>query len=86
MASTVYLLCALTSLLCTVLLGRAYAGSRLPLLYWSFLCFAGLSAANALTFIDLVVFPAVDLSIYRSGITLCSILVLLYALILKADI
>ena len=50
MATIVYILCALTSSLCAVLLLRRYARSRLRLLLWSGLCFIGL-ALNALLLI-----------------------------------
>lgn len=85
MAFTVYILCAITSLMCTLLLGRAYIRNRAPLLYWSFICFAGLSLANILIFIDLVLAPHTDLSMYRNAVTLISITSLVYGLIIKAE-
>lgn len=57
MASAVYLLCALTSLLCAVLLLRGFFRGRKRLLLWSGLCFAGLTLSNALMFVDLVLLP-----------------------------
>ena len=63
----VYLLCALTSVLCAVLLTRSYLRSRTRLLLWSALCFLGLALNNVLLFIDLVILPVeVDLSIVRT--------------------
>jgi hypothetical protein len=85
MASTVYLLCAFTSLVCTVLLARAYRASRVRLLFWSILCFAGLTASNILLVIDLVFFPSgPDLMIWRTGVTLAAVGALLYGLIVDA--
>ena len=85
MASTVYLLCALTSLLCTILLARAYRASRVRLLFWSILCFAGLTASNVLLFIDLVVLSSgPDLMVWRTGVTLAAVGALLYGLIVDA--
>jgi hypothetical protein len=82
MAEIVYLLCALTSLACAALLIRSYLAARTGLLLWSSVCFAGLAANNSLLFVDLVLVPsAIDLSIYRGGIALCSMLVLIYGLI-----
>jgi hypothetical protein len=82
MAELVYLLCALTSLACAVLLIRSYLKARTGLLLWSSMCFAGLAANNALLFVDLVLVPVdIDLSMYRAVIALCSMLVLLYGLI-----
>ena len=48
MSQTVAALCALTSLACTVLLARAWLASRVPLLFWCMLCFAGLTLNSAL--------------------------------------
>ncbi len=82
MAEAVYLLCALTSLLCAVLLFRSYRAQRSRLLMWSTLCFAGLAINNILLFVDLVVVPdAVDLSLARSGTALASVLLLLIGLV-----
>ncbi|HEY3569576.1 MAG TPA: DUF5985 family protein [Thermoanaerobaculia bacterium] len=81
MASVVYALCALTSGLCAVLLWRAYRASRARLLLWSSLSFIGLACNNLLLFIDLVVVPSMDFSLYRSLVAAGSILVLLLGLI-----
>lgn len=83
MAPAVYLLCGLTSLVCTFLLARAYRTSRVRLLFWSMLCFAGLTASNIILFIDLVVVPTgPDLLIPRTVLTLASVGALLYGLIM----
>jgi heme/copper-type cytochrome/quinol oxidase subunit 4 len=81
MASFFYTLCALVSLACTVLLLRGYAKSRARLLLWSGLCFLGLTFSNLLVFIDLQVFPQIDLYIWRLVTATIAILVLLYGLI-----
>ncbi|HEY4596605.1 MAG TPA: DUF5985 family protein [Thermoanaerobaculia bacterium] len=81
MASVVYALCALTSILCAVLLWRAYRASRARLLLWSSLSFIGLACNNLLLFVDLVVVPSVDLSLYRSLLAAISVMVLLLGLI-----
>jgi uncharacterized protein DUF5985 len=81
MAEIVYLLCAVTSLLCGGLLLRSYLHNRTQLLFWSSLCFLGLAVNNILLFIDLVVVPAVDLSMYRALSALLAIGLLLFGLI-----
>ena len=81
MAETVYLLCAAASLLCAVLLHRGYARSRAQLLLWSCLCFYGLTLNNVLLFVDLVVVPQVDLSVWRAATALAALLALLTGLI-----
>lgn len=81
MAEIVYLLCAVTSLLCAGLLLRSYLQNRTQLLFWSSLCFLGLGVNNILLFIDLVVVPTVDLSMYRALSALLAIGLLLFGLI-----
>ena len=80
MAPLVYLLCAATSLLCTILLGRAYTTSKLPLLRWSALCFAGLTLSNILLFVDLILLPHMDSLPARRLVTLASLGCLIFGL------
>lgn len=81
MAEAVYILCALTSITCATLLWSAYRKAYGRLLFWSALCFAGLAVNNILLFVDLVMVPAVDLSVVRSLIALASIGALIYGLL-----
>lgn len=85
MAGVIYILCAATSLACTVLLLRAYGKSRVRLLFWSGLCFMGLALNNALLFIDLIILPNRDLLILRSTPALIGLLLLIYGLIWDTD-
>ncbi len=78
MAETVYLLCALTSVACAIMLFRGYRASRGKLLFWSSLCFAGLAVNNVVLIVDLIVVPSVDLSLVRSGRALAAMMVLLF--------
>jgi len=81
-AALIYSLCAATSLVCAMLLFGAYRRTRYRLLLWSALCFAGLTVSNAVLIIDKVLTPpSVDLTLWRYGITLISLLVFLYGLI-----
>ena len=77
----VYLLCAATSLLCAVLLLRAYLQQHVRLLFWSSLCFFGLMLDNLILYVDLIVIPDVDLSIWRKLPGLIAIMLLLFGLI-----
>ena len=81
MATLVYALCALTSLACAALLLRGYARTRVRLLLWAGLCFAGLALNNILLFIDVRMVPDVDLSLWRSFPALAGLLALLYGLV-----
>ncbi|HJT97096.1 MAG TPA: DUF5985 family protein [Rhodanobacteraceae bacterium] len=85
MASFVYGLVALTSLLCAVLLLRAYGRSRLRVLLWSGLCFCGLVVSNGVLILDKLVFPEIDLFPLRLWITLLSLLLLLFGLIYESE-
>ena len=81
MAETVYVLCAVTALMCTVLLARGYARTGSRLLFWSALCFGGLTVNNALVFVDLIVVPDVSLFAIRNATGVASIAVLLVGLV-----
>ena len=82
MPEAVYLLCALTSVLCAGLLIRSYRANRSKLLLWSTLCFGGLAVNNILLFIDKVLTPpTVDLMLFRSLAALIAFVTLLIGLI-----
>jgi hypothetical protein len=81
MATIVYILCALTSSLCAVLLLRRYARSRLRLLLWSGLCFIGLALNALLLIVDTRLMPEVDLSIIRALPAVIGISLLIYGLV-----
>lgn len=85
MAEAVYILCALTSMLCAWLLWRKYQAGRTQLLLWSSVCFVGLAANNLLLFADLVIAPGMDLSVPRHLTALLSLSVLLYGLIVDSE-
>jgi hypothetical protein len=71
----------LTSILCAVLLIRAYLKDRTPLLLWCSLCFAGLALNNVLLFTDLFVVPDLNLQIWRSVTALVALSLMLIGLI-----
>jgi hypothetical protein len=81
MAEAVYTLCALTSLLCAVLLVQSWGRTRARILLWSSLCFIGLALNNLLLLVDLVFVPDVDLSRMRALTAVGSLLVLLVGLV-----
>jgi hypothetical protein len=84
MAEGVYILCTLTSLTCAALLLRKYAQRRTRLLLWSGLCFAGLTVNNALLFADFVIYPTIDLAVWRGLTSALSVMVLIYGLVWDA--
>lgn len=81
MAIAVSILGALTTLACAILLLRGYARTKKKLLLWSGLCFAGLTVSNSLIFMDLVIFPDIDLYPWRLSTAAISMAILLYGLI-----
>ena len=86
MAAVVYALCALTSLACFVLLLRSWRATRSRLLFWSALCFAGMTLNNFLLVLDKVVLPAdVDLATWRLGAALAAVLLLLFGLVWEEE-
>jgi hypothetical protein len=85
LAGVVYILCALVATGCSWLLYRGYRRGRSRLLLWSSLCFACLALSNTITFVDLVVFPTVDLFVVRNVTTLAGMTLLLYGLIWDKD-
>jgi hypothetical protein len=85
-AAAVYLLGVLMAAVCALLLLQAYAKVGKRLLLWSGLCFAGLTASNALLFLDLVVLgPDTSLYTWRLATAAVSTLLLLYGLIWDSD-
>jgi hypothetical protein len=85
MAAVVYLLCGLTSIICVVLLVRAYLRTQLRLLFWSSLCFGGFALNNATLFYDKVVVPDTDLTVLRSVPVLLGVICMIYGMIWESD-
>lgn len=82
MAEAVYILCAITSIVCAVLLLRGYRATRTRLLFWSSLAFLLLAINNVILYVDLVILPELpDLFWYRTGFALAGMLLLLFGLV-----
>ncbi|HEY6517690.1 MAG TPA: DUF5985 family protein [Steroidobacteraceae bacterium] len=82
MAESIYILCALTGILCAVLLYRGYRANRTRLLFWASLAFLLLAADNVILYFDLVILPALpDLFWYRTGVALAGMLLLVFGLV-----
>ena len=87
MASAVYILCALTSAACAVMLLRGYLRSRTRFLLWSSLCFVALFLNNLILMFDRVVVPERQLlpPAWRSAIALVGLSLLVFGLIWDAE-
>lgn len=81
LSGAVYLLCALTSCICAVLLLRSYKQNRVRLLFWSGLCFVGLAVDNVMLYVDLVIVPDVNIAIWRRLPGLVAMALLLFGLV-----
>jgi hypothetical protein len=82
---TVNILGTLTVGLCAVLLLRAYQNVKRRLLFWSGMCFAGLTAANVLLLVDVALIPDITLYRWRLGAAAISMCLLLNGLIFESD-
>ena len=69
MAEIIYVLCTLTSLACASSLLMRYRSSGHRLLFWSGLCFVGMTLNNLLLVFDKLVFPELDL--HSQGKDIC---------------
>ena len=85
MATIIYALCSLLSLGIAGLLWHSHAKTRSRVLYWSALCFSGLTLNNILLVADKLLFPGQDLSVPRLVIALASLSLLLYGLIYEDE-
>lgn len=85
MTAALYILTCFTTLLCAVLLLRAYFRVHRKLLLWSGLCFAGLTVSNLFKIADLLVFIETDLYSYRLGSAVVAMALLMYGLIWESQ-
>lgn len=85
MAAIVFILCALTSAACMVLLIRGYLATRTRLLLWSSLGFCALALNNLLLVADRLIFPHIDFSLWRVMTALLGVSIMLYGCICDAD-
>lgn len=85
MAGAVYIFGTLVTLVCAILLLRGYAASRQSLLLWSSICFFGLTVSNALIYVDVVMYPGVDLMPLRHIAGSISMLLLVFGLIWEGE-
>lgn len=84
MAAIVYILCAITSLVCAIMLFKAFQRNKFRLLFWSCLGFTGFAVNNILLFIDVIVFPDVTYIIYfRTIPAVIGMIVMIYGLVME---
>ena len=81
MAHFVYMMCALTSGMCTYLLYQKYRHRQLKLLLFSSICFGCLALNNILLFVDLILGTTYNLSVIRSIPAVAGFGILLWGLV-----
>ena len=80
MATFTYILCAVTSIVCTVLLVRGYLATRARLLLWTSLAFVGFALNNLMLVIDKSS-AQIELSFERALPTFVGMMLLIWGLI-----
>jgi uncharacterized protein DUF5985 len=85
-ADITYALCALMAFFCAWLLLQAYRQRSITFLLWSGLFFAIQACNNLFLVLDKLVFPNIDLSLYRYAVALIANAILLYGLIMRTEV
>lgn len=81
-ASIVYFLCALTSGFCTWILLKEFRVTKVPLIFWSFLCFLLLTANNVVLIVDMLFLGSdVSLAGVRGVLTIAGFGVLIWGMV-----
>jgi hypothetical protein len=83
--AAVYILCFLTSLMCTWLLGRSYYANGTRLLLWSSVCFAFLAANNLALVLDMLILPTYDLRLLRLLLALAAVVSLIWGFVWQVE-
>lgn len=85
MATLIYSLCTLTAVLCAWLLLHAHRKNGNRLLFWSGLFFVIVAGNNMFLMVDKLVFPSVDLTVFRYAVALVAHGIFLFGLIFESD-
>ena len=81
----VYILCFVTCVLCAGLLTRAWLRTQTRLLLWTAVSLSFLALNNFLVVADLLLFPDVDLLIWRSLAALAAGVTLIVGLVWESE-
>jgi hypothetical protein len=83
-AGVVYVLCAVTSAICAILLLRGWLASRSRLLAWSAGCFVLLTVNNVLLVADRLIWTGTEIGLARGATGLAALVVLVAGLVWDA--
>jgi hypothetical protein len=81
MSVVIYTLCAITSLVCAVLLLRAYQANHYRLLFWASIFFGGVTINNIFLILDKLVYTELDLLVLRLIVMQVALVSFIYGLI-----
>jgi hypothetical protein len=81
----IYTLCLLASAACAAMLLRGFRRTRTRLLLWAGICFGLLFLNNVAVLLDILVFPALDLQVWRHAASLSAVGVLLVGLVWESE-
>lgn len=81
MAGIVYILCAVLSLSCALLLMSGFRKNKFRLLFWSSIGFFGFALNNILLFVDIIMLPSTDLLVLRTMPALIGMMIMVYGLV-----
>lgn len=82
---SIYLLCVLTAVACSILLLRGYRQSSTRLLLWSSVCFGFLALQAMIVIIELLVLPGSDLQMLRHAASLAAAGSLIFGLVWETE-
>jgi hypothetical protein len=85
MQVSIYVLCLVASVTCSLLLLRGYRQSHTRLLLWAGICFGFLSLNSLAVLFDLLVFPQWDLQVLRHAASLMAVGTLLFGLVWESE-
>lgn len=83
LAEVIYCLCAATSALAAWMLWRSYRASGSRLLFWSAICFTGLTLNNVMAVVDTIAAPEIDFALLRTIPAVLGVGSLLYGFIME---
>ena len=83
--AVVYFLCFASSGLCAYQLVTAFLRHHEKLLMWSAICFCLLALNNLLVFVDIIILPDIDLTLWRAACAFVAVGALLYGFVWEIE-
>lgn len=80
-SGTIYLLCAVASVLSAIVVAQSYVRERVRVWFWSAASFAMLAIANAFAAVEALLEPPADFFLFRALATLFAVTFVVYGFI-----